>query len=272
MKNILLALLLITTTGAGTLAQNFEGTIIWKVTTEMDAATKAQMDEAQKKMNDPATQAQIKAMKEKMNDPQFKEMMESNPQMKAQMEQMLKMTEGGNINSLMPTGFVLKIKDQNTLTKMEGGMMANFEVLYLKNKNTSYKIDRESKTYSVMSFEGMDTVKLSDVKVTKTGETAKILNYTCTKYIAESTVQGRKVQQLFWTTKDIKGLDMKSLAQQQAGNKNQHALFYSKIEGVPLKMEMKQPEMSMIMEATEIKKQSLPASDFAIPAGFKEVK
>jgi hypothetical protein len=73
-----------------------------------------------------------------------------------------------------------------------------------------------------------------------------------------------------WTTTEIKELDMKTLAQHQGGN--EQALFYKKIEGVPLKMEIKQPEMTMIMEATEIKKQSLPASDFALPAGFIEKK
>ena len=54
------------------------------------------MAEAQKKMNDPATQAQMKEMQEKMNDPEFKAMMESNPQLKAQMEAAMKMMQGGD--------------------------------------------------------------------------------------------------------------------------------------------------------------------------------
>ncbi len=68
---------------------------------------------------------------------------------------------------------------------MEGGMMGNIDMLYLASKNTTYKINREAKTYSAMT--GTDTIKFSDVKITKTSETAKILNYTCTKYTAEST-------------------------------------------------------------------------------------
>ena len=69
----------------------------------MDPATKAKMDAAQQKMNDPETQAQMKEMKEKMNDPEFKKMMEANPQLKAQMEQMMKMSEGGgDMTSYMP--------------------------------------------------------------------------------------------------------------------------------------------------------------------------
>jgi hypothetical protein len=222
-------------------------------------------------MNDPATQAQMKAMKEKMNDPQFKAMMESNPQMKAQIERMLKMTESGDMDSFMPKGYTLKIKDQNTLTQMEGGVMGNMEILYLHNKKMTYRIDREAKTYSPMTTTMSDTVKRPEVKITKTSETTKILNYPCTKYIAVSTIHGQHVEQVFWTTTAIKDLDMKSLAHQRVGN-NQQAMFYDKIEGVPLKMEMKQAQATMIMEVVELKKQSLPSSDFVIPAGFKETK
>ncbi len=250
-------------------AQDFEGVMTWKITPQMDAATKARMDEAQKRMNDPATQAQMKEMREKMNDPQFKAMLESNPQMKAQMEQMLKMSEGGADNSYMPKNMVVKIKDQNTLTKMEGGIMGPMEVLTLKDKNATYRIDREAKTYSVMSSEGLDSMKVSDAKITKTGETSKILNYPCVKYVAESSIQGQPVQQIFWTTTAIKGLDLKDLARQQMGN-NQQALFYEKIEGVPLKIELKHSQFGMIMEVISLEKQSLSAADFSIPKDFKE--
>jgi len=265
MKNILLILFLL----SGTIlqAQSFEGIMTWKISAEMDPATKAKMDAAQQKLNDPETQAQMKEMKEKMNDPEFKKMMETNPQLKVQMEQMMKMTEGGgDISSYMPKSFVIKIKDQNALTHMEGGMMGNFDMLYLNSKNTTYKLNREAKTYSVMS--GADTMKVRDVKITKTSETTKILNYTCTKYIAETMVQGHTVQQIFWATTEIKGIDMKSLARQRMGN-NQHAMFYDKIDGVPLKIEVKQAQMGMTMEVVEIKKQALPASDFVVPKDYK---
>jgi hypothetical protein len=35
---------------------------------------------------------------------------------------------------------------------------------------------------------------------------------------------------------------------------------------------MNMPQGHMAMEVTEIKKASLPASDFEVPAGYKEVK
>lgn len=249
-------------------AQDFEGIITWKFTQEMDAATKAKMDEAQKRLNDPETQAQMKEMREKMNDPQFKQMMESNPQMKEQIEQMLKMAEGGDINSLMPKSMVLKIKGNNSLSVMEGGALGNYEILSLKDKK-SYKIDRKAKTYSVMSI-AEDSGKFDNVKITKTNETKTILNYPCTKYIAESTIQGQPFRQTLWATTAIKGLDLKQLAQ-FAGD-DQQALFYEKIDGIPLRVEINQQQFSMGMEVVSIERKSLPASDFSIPSGFKETK
>ncbi|MEJ1239574.1 DUF4412 domain-containing protein [Chryseolinea sp. T2] len=252
-------------------AQDFEGIMKWKITSEItDPKMKAQMEEAQKKANDPATQAQMKELQAKMEDPQFKQMMENNPQMKAQMEAALKMAQGGDINSIMPKGYTAKFKNKNMVSVMEGGMMSDMEVLYLAGEDKVYMINRSAKTYSPMASNATQEKKDVDVKVTKTSETTRILNYTCTKYIAEvKSEKGQTMQQIFWTTKDIPGIDFKSMAKQRLGNSNQR-MWYAEIDGVPLKLEMKMPQANMVMEATEIKKQSMPASDFAIPEGFKE--
>src|SRR5687767_10106279 len=189
-KSFITALVLII---ASTLqAQNFEGIIRWSFKTEItDPATKAQMEAAQKKMNDPATQAKMKEMQAKMNDPEFKKMMDANPQLKAQMEAMAKMSGGGDLNSMMPKSMEVRVKNQNALTKMDGGIMANMEILYLNDKATSYRIDRQSKTYSVLPAGDTHETHKPEVKVTKTSETLKVLNYTCTKYLVESTLNGK---------------------------------------------------------------------------------
>lgn len=269
MKRILFLLLTISVSAAH--AQNFEGIITWKMTTEItDPKMKAQMEHAQQQMNDPATQAQMKEMKEKMNDPEFKKMMESNPQMKAQVEAAMKMMEGGgNINSALPSGFVVKIKNNNMAMTMDGGMF-KMETLYLHDKNMSYKIDRAAKTYSPMPQGSEDPNNKVDIKVTKTGETTKVLDYTCTKYVVDIKSKGQTMQQFVWATTALKDFDLKSLARQRAGN-NQYRIFYEEIDGVPLKTEMATPQGKMSMEATDLKRQSLPASDFVIPSGYKEV-
>ncbi len=253
-------------------AQNFEGVIKWSMTNEItDPKLKAQMEETQKKMNDPATQAQMKQMQEKMNDPQMKAMMDANPQLKAQMESAMKMMQGGNMNSMMPTGLTIKIKNGNTLSIMEGGMMAGNETLYLKDKNQTYMLNTESKTYSLVSHGNESATKMQgEVKVTKTAEKQKILNYTCTKTIVTVTDKGKSIDQIFWTTTEIKDFDLKSLSNQKMGGSQ--SMFYENIEGVPLKMEMSMPQAKMVMQVTEIKKESIPSSTFEIPAGFTETK
>ncbi|HTE30787.1 MAG TPA: DUF4412 domain-containing protein [Chryseolinea sp.] len=252
-------------------SQDFEGIITWKITSEVtDPKLKAQMEEGKKKMDDPETQAQMKEMKEKMNDPQFKAMMDSNPQMKAQMEAAIKMAEGGGAGSVMPKGYIIKMKNKNVVSAMDGGMMANTSFLYLNDKNEAYTIDKSAKTYTLLPQRKEDPNKKVDIKVTKTSETAKVLNYTCTKYIAESTIDGHTMEQFFWTTNEIKDMDFKSLAKQRMATGSQ-SMFYDKIEGVPLKIEMKTPQGSMIMEVTDIKKQSIPAAEFSIPTDYKAV-
>lgn len=273
MKKLFISVFLL---GAAMLAnsQNFEGTLKWSMKSEItDPKMKAQMEEAQKKMTDPDTQAQMKEMQEKMNDPQMKAMMDANPQMKAAMENVMKMNQGGgmDMSSMIPTGFIFKVKGGNTLTIVEGGMMP-MEVLHLKDQDKTYQLDRKNKTYSEM-YNGTGSVDPTDklqVKVTKTSETTTILNYKCTKYIATVEEDGKTVNQIYWTTTDIKDFDMKSLTKQKIGQGQQ--ILYDGIDGVPLRMEMTMPEARMTMEVTEIKKESLSAAQFTIPSDYKQTK
>lgn len=235
-----------------------------------DPKLKAQMEEAERKMQDPATQAQMKQAMEKMNDPQFKKMMDSNPQLKAQMEAMMKNMQAGG--SMMPTGMTMKTKAGNALTKIEGGPMSNMETLMLKDKKESYVIYPDSKTYAVLPHgeSSVTAAKEPTVTVKKTTETQKILNYTCTKTIVTVSEGDHTVTQNFWTTNEIKNLDFKKFADQKMSGKQ--AMYYKELDGVPLKVEMTMPQGKMTMQVTEIKKETLNASDFQIPAGYTETK
>jgi hypothetical protein len=268
MKKIILIVALLLSVKAYT--QNFEGTIKWSMKVNMSDAQKAQLEEAQKRMSDPATQAQMKQMMEKMNDPQFKAMLENNPQMKAQIEKIVQGMQSGDVNSVMPKGLTVKIKNKNVLTTIDGGMLAS-EFLYLNDKEKAYNLDRKNKTYSVLSAPSKtdDSKSDTDVKVTKTSEKAKILNYTCVKYIAEITSGDTKVIQNIWATTEIKDFDLKALSKQHFGKSGQR-MFYENIDGVPLKMDMKVHGADIVMEVVEIKKESLQAADFIIPPDFKE--
>lgn len=253
-------------------AQHFEGTITWAVKYEItDPARRAEMEKNQKAMSDPANQEKMRKMQEQMNTPEMKAMMDANPQMKARMENAMKMMQGGDMGSIMPSNFIVKTKGLNSLSKMEGGMMTT-ETLYQGDKKQAYIINRGAKTYTVLKPDSAgsrrpDTTKHS---VVKTSETRKILNYTCTKYIV--TIFSRDtINEVFWTTTEIPGLDMRNFSRQKMANTNQ-SLFYEGIAGVPLRLEMTTKQVNMIMEATAVTREALPDSDFTLPADFKESK
>ncbi len=253
-------------------SQGFEGIVKWSMKMEItDPKMKAQMADAEKKMNDPANQAKMKEMQDKMNDPQFKAMMEANPQMKTQMENMMKM-QGGSPSSMIPKGMSMRIKGANTLTKIEGGMMDGMEMLHMADKDQSVRLDRTKKTYTILTSGGGPGGQSNAApKLTKTTETAKILGYTCTKYLAEYVEAGTTRTETFWATTEIKDMDMKSLTKQRMGQGGR-TMLPAGIEGVPLKIESSMKEGNMTMEVTEIKRESQSASDFTIPSDYKEVK
>jgi hypothetical protein len=200
--------------------------------------------------------------------------MDANPQMKAQMEAMMKsMSAGGGPGAMMPSGMLLKMKGGNTVTIMQGGMMDGFEILHMKDKDQSVRIDRKTKTWMPMAGSPKNGAQDAEpkFKITKTGETMKILGYNATKYIGETTEQGKPATVVFWTTTELKDIDMKAMMNQRMGP-NSRRLLPEGVEGVPLRVESSMKEGNMIMEITEIKKESLPASDFTIPPDFKEGK
>ena len=272
-KILLLSVLLISITIFG---QSFEGTVTWSVKYDVtDPAKKAEMEKAQKTASDPANQAKMKQLQEQMDKPEMKAMMDANPQMKAQMEKAMKMMQGGQdpMSAAMPQTVTVKIKGASSVSKIEGGMMGGSETLYDGDKKQSYLINRTAKTYTVMNATGNHGPGADSVqrKVTKTGETMKILDYTCTKYLVEMTnAKGTTLNQVFWTSTEVKGMDMSSLARQRMGSGQ--AFYYEGMTGMPLRIEMAMPQMNMIMEVTAIKKESLPAADFTVPPDFTESK
>jgi hypothetical protein len=96
------------------------------------------------------------------------------------------------------------------------------------------------------------------------------LNYTCTKYLVEYTEGGHTFNQTIWTTTDIKDIDLKAMSKNKTGRGQ--SIYFEGLEGVPLRSEMISPQGTMSMEVTEIKRGGLNASDFVLPADFKETQ
>ncbi|MEO5997984.1 MAG: DUF4412 domain-containing protein [Chitinophagaceae bacterium] len=252
-------------------AQTFQGTITWSLKTDItDPVEKAKLEDAQKKMSDPANKVKMKKMQEQMNTPEMKASMDANPQMKARIESALALMQVGN-TSIANINFIMKTDGLNSLTKTEG--VFPVEMLYLFNKAQTYTINRAAKTYSVLPATSDASHRNDSIqrKVTKTSETMKIMGHTCTKTIVALTTKGGiTMSQFFWTTTEIKGYDMKTIAQKIG---NTHQPFYADgITGAPLRIEMITEKAKTVMEVTDIKQESIPASEFTIPADFKETK
>jgi hypothetical protein len=269
MKKLLVSLAAVAALALNAFAQNFEGTITWSLNYDMAGGMAQQMQQAQQMMNDPAVQAQMLAA---MNNPMMRQMLEQNPQMKAMMDGMGRGGAGGAMNGMMPRAISLKIKGNNSLSTIEGGMTAG-EVLTLGDKNLAYLIDRNSRTYTTVNQNAAAAAAPAGrYKITKTSETTTILGYACTKTIVEETSGGGPAATYtIWSTNGIAGANSKQFSQMkltQAGD----ASFMAAIEGVPLRLEIAALEMKATMEATAVKKESLADSLFVLPAGFTEQK
>jgi hypothetical protein len=237
-----------------TYAQSFEGTIKWSVELDTtDLATKTKMEQSKKILNGSTVQAKMK------------EMMDANPQMKKDQVEMVMKIMTHDFASLLPKSVILKVKGGNMLAHREGGM-PKMDVLYMKDQPDGVELDRNNKTYSVLSW---GNTRKPNIKVINTGQKMKIQDYTCTQYIVETSYyDGKPVKQVFWTTREI-NLDMKTISRYWWGK---DPLFYGQI-GDPLRAELNLPEgIKVILTMTDIKKESFNSADFIIPPDYKELK
>ena len=263
----------------------FEGVIKWSMTME-GTGTSAQPSTSAAPQMSAQDQAKLQQgiteLETQLKDPEMQKMMTENPSMKkmmedrlAQMKSMQQPSSGTSAtsgNSMAPSGFTIKIKNGNTLTKIEGGSMAAMmgDILYLKATDKTYYIKNASKTYSVKPAAASTSSAQGTTKAVATAETMKILNYTCTKYIV-TTTNGKEVKTMYvWATKEIKDIDPKSFHGISHSGGNMNSSTFTGIEGVVLRVESTEHGMKMVMQVTNISKQALPSSDFIIPAGYTE--
>jgi len=267
MKKITLLLLIHTLIVSFSIAQTFEGSIEWKMKMDnTDPIEKARLAEAEKEMNSPENQKQIEELKKQMEDPKMKAAFESNPQMKAQMEKLLAMSNGGfKIENLMPSKMLLKIKGKKSLVTIPG--IGNKTVLNLEN-DESYTIDNVSKTYTKNPLSPKKPTAEKKYTVTKTSETAKILDYNCTKYKVEYQENKKNVVQYIWATTEFKNFDWSALKHSYKGNSE----YMLQIEGTPLKMTLQEGTVTVELEIVKIQKETFEDKLFKIPTDYKLIE
>lgn len=240
-------------------AQTFEGTITWTFKSDI----KLSGDQHEKMME------AKKQFEQQMSNPEFKKQLEQNPKLKEMMEQQMKAFENmENGSPLLPEKMVVKIKGNNSRTIMNEYK----EILFIGTERKTYELNPKNKTYSEIPDSKATNENMPEISVTKGNETATIAGHSCQKYIVSFEGKGRaeQVNQFIWATKDLAGLDPLFFEKSSRGNQNMK-FYFEKIEGIPLRIETKTPEGSLLIEVSEIKKSTLPESDFKIPAEFRKI-
>ncbi|TAF74641.1 MAG: DUF4412 domain-containing protein [Bacteroidetes bacterium] len=251
-------------------SQDFEGVISWKMQSSMPKQA-AMPQNANADMSN-AREELMKQLKnpEVANNPQAKEMLEK---MLAQMPSSDAPSGANPMDNMMPKGMIIKIKGGNTLVSLEGGMAASMMgyILTLKGKPESYAIKKDKKTYSVLPKSNQKTNEAA-LLVTKTTETMKILGYDCVKFIITNPKAKTPETQFIYATTQIKDIDSKLFKDVKAGQDDKFGAAMSKVDGVPLRMEVKSDDVSITMECTKIERKKLNIAEFTIPKDFKETK
>lgn len=97
--------------------------------------------------------------------------------------------------------------------------------------------------------------------VTKTKEKEKILDYTCTKYVENDGVNSPN---FYWYTSKLDYIDLRDLL------KDVDMFNFPLEKGFPMRIESKTQLGTELAEVVSIKKETLPDSDFDIPAGYDD--
>lgn len=251
-------------------SQSFEGYIKWKFSlTGMPASKKPEVSQP----DNAEVQAGIAQMKAQLDDPNIK----NNPQLKSQIEQTINMMEsqssgaavGDNMMSrMMPKAMTVKMKGGNSSVAMEGGIMASRNLM-IKGSEFVTSINDNNKTFTKLSTASKG--KEAEFTVEKTAQTMKVIGFNCTKYIVKGADKrsGTKTTTFLWASTEIPGIDYAQLYKNASDGQS---FFYKNVQGVPLKIETKMGEIAINIEAVEMKKTTIPDSEFTVPSGYKEKK
>jgi len=118
-------------------------------------------------------------------------------------------------------------------------------------------------------------------KVTETGETKKIGDYDCRKYLIEMSMMGSETKAESWATEDIKIDYAKAFAMSNAMMASMPGFEkvmqeMKKVKGVVVyqaaTVKMMGSEMTSTTELVEAADKDAPAGTYEVPAGYKKVK
>jgi len=142
-------------------------------------------------------------------------------------------------------------------------------------------ISDEEKAEAQKMMKGFAQMMKPKVSVTETGETQKISNWNCKKYVMTMEMMGTKSTQEIWATEDIKidfelyrALAMSMMSQMPGLEDMMNEM--QKIKGITVlstgTTSMMGTDVKSTQELVEVSEKSAPAGAYDIPAGYKKEK
>jgi len=186
---------------------------------------------------------------------------------------------GENVEQMaqfMPQGYEFSFKDNKSIFKISGGMMAQMmgEIIVDNQTGNSYMINHAEKIAYKMENavkESIEDMEISRPTITKLDEEVEILGYRCQKYKVVSTTGGQSIESFIWVSKDIVVPYPKNSGNMPGGS---GAFYFPELEGFPLKMinnlNSGMGMVKMEMFAVNVERKALDDSLFAIPEGYEE--
>ncbi|MBA4303271.1 MAG: hypothetical protein C0424_03490 [Sphingobacteriaceae bacterium] len=168
--------------------------------------------------------------------------------------------------AFMPTGYVFKIKGENSRMSIQGGMMAAMmgDVVVNAAKDQVYMVNDANKSAMLMpKEEGKAADEAGKYDVQKGADKRSIAGFSCEHYVVKSK-EGELLAE-YWVTDEIaiKAPKGKSSASSPIGQSGSYG-----ISGFPLRVQMSQMGMLITMEAKEVKKEKLANSLFEVPKDY----
>jgi GLPGLI family protein len=165
----------------------------------------------------------------------------------------------------------MSLAELESAAKAAGGQM---EAARAQMQQRMKDLPPEQRAMMEKMMPNLPGANAAPVAVKNTGETKSISSYTCTKYVA---TEGDKTVLVAWTTKDVPGFAglrddwvklQKRMASMDRLSGSATADAYAQIEGFPMETEVGQ----MKTVVTKVEARAAPASEFEVPAGYKQEK
>jgi hypothetical protein len=170
--------------------------------------------------------------------------------------------------AMLPTGFVLKLKGENSRLSTEGGMMAAMfgdVVTHAASKKTFFLNDAAKTVTLISDQEQLPSPAASDYEITEGNDPRSIMGYDCKHYVVTSKVDA-SIRMEFWMATALR---VKLAKTSSTGLLVQSGMYG--LEGLALRSVVDQLGMKMVVEATAITPEILPAALFEMPKAYKVI-